>query len=147
MNPVKNFSEYVEEGAVKKQYADLSRAKFLAKESEKSYSFILKIIKSIGINDDNANSIIKLSYDTIMELIRAEMLTHGYNAIGLGAHQTEVAYMREIGFSENDVQFADQLRYFRNAMMYYGKILDKEYAEKVLEFTHKAYPKIKSLLK
>ena len=107
----------------------------------------LKIIKSMGINDDNANSVIKLSYDTIIELIRAEMLTHGYNAIGLGAHQTEIAYMREIGFSENDVQFADQLRYFRNAMMYYGKILDKEYAEKVLEFTHKAYPKIKSLLK
>ena len=147
MNPVKNFSEYVEEGVVKKQYPDLSRSKFLVKESEKSYSFILKIIKSIGINDDNANSIIKLSYDTVMELIRAEMLTHGYNAIGLGAHQTEVAYMREIGFSENDVQFADRLRYFRNAMMYYGKMLDKEYAEKVLEFTHKAYPKIKSLLK
>ena len=60
MNPVKNFSEYVEEGAVKKQYADLSRARFLAKESEKSCSFILKIIKSIGISDDNANSIIKL---------------------------------------------------------------------------------------
>ena len=103
MNLVKNFSEYVEEGLVKKQYADLSRAKFLAKESEKSYSFIQKIIKSIGINEDNANSIIKLSYDTIMELIRAEMLTHGYNAIGLGAHQTEVAYMREIGFSENEI--------------------------------------------
>ena len=147
MNPIKNFSEYLKEGLVKKQYADLSRAKFLAKESEKSYSFILKIIKSMGINDDNANSIIKLSYDTIMELIRAEMLTHGYNSIGLGAHQAEVAYMREIGFSENDVQFADQLRYFRNAIMYYGKILDKEYAEKVLEFVNKAYPKLINLLK
>ena len=146
MNPVKNFSDYVEEGTVKKQYADLSRAKFLAKESEKSYSFILKIIRSIGINDDNANSIIKLSYDTIIELIRAEMLTHGYNSIGFGAHQAEVAYMREIGFSENDIQFTDQLRYFRNAMMYYGKVLDKEYAEKVLEFMNKAYSKLKGML-
>ena len=43
MNPVKNFSDYVEEGTVKKQYADLSRAKFLAKEyAEKVLEFMNK---------------------------------------------------------------------------------------------------------
>ena len=147
MNHIKNFSEFIKEGIVKRQYSDLSRARFLAKESEKSYIFLVSIIKNIGINDDNANSIIKISYDTIMELIRAEMLTHGYNAVGQGAHEAEVAYLRDIGFSENDVQFADQLRYFRNRIMYYGKILDKEYAEKVLEFMNKTYPKLRSKLK
>ena len=93
MNPIKNFNEFVKENIVKRQHADLSRAKFLTKESEKSYLFLVSIIKSIGINNDNANSIIKLSYDTIMELIRAEMLTHGYNAVGQGAHEAEVAYL------------------------------------------------------
>ena len=35
---MKYFEEYVSEGIVKKQYPDISRANFLIKESEKSYS-------------------------------------------------------------------------------------------------------------
>lgn len=147
MSPIKNFSEFIKEGVVKRQHTDLSRAKFLVKESEKSYLFVINVVKSIGINDDNANSIVKLCYDIIMELIRAEMLAHGYNAAGQGAHEAEVAYLREIGFNENDVQFANQLRYFRNRIMYYGKIMDKEYAERIFEFMNKAYPKLKDILK
>lgn len=147
MTPVKNFDEFVKEGIVKKQHADLSRAKFLAKESEKSHLFLIDIIKNISINNDNANSIIKISYDIIMELIRAEMLLHGFNASGQGAHEAEVAYLREIGFSENDIQFTNQLRYFRNRIMYYGKMLDMEYATKVVEFLNKVYPKLKQMLK
>ena len=142
MNAVRNFSEFVKENIVKKQHPDLSRAIFLLKESEKAHQFIMNAIKKIGVDDNSANSIIKLSYDAIMDLIRAEMLTHGYNAVGQGAHQAEVAYLREIGFNENDIQFADQLRYFRNAVIYYGKILDKEYAEKVLDFMDKSYPRL-----
>ena len=57
------------------------------------------------------------------------MLLEGYNASGLGAHEAEVSYLRVLGFSENDVQFADQLRFFRNGMLYYGTMLDKEYAK------------------
>ena len=75
------------------------------------------------------------------------MLLEGYNASGLGAHEAEVSYLRVLGFSENDVQFADQLRFFRNGMLYYGTMLDKAYAEKVLEFTRSIYPKLKELLK
>ena len=55
--------------------------------------------------------------------------------------------MRVLGFGEKDVQFADQMRFFRNGMLYYGTILDKAYAEKVLEFTKRTYPKLKELLK
>ena len=82
-----------------------------------------------------------------MELTRAKMLLEGYNASGYGAHEAEVSYLRVLEFSENDVQFADQMRFFRNGMLYYGTILDKEYAEKVLEFTNKTYHKLKELLK
>jgi hypothetical protein len=55
--------------------------------------------------------------------------------------------MRFLGFDEKDVQFADQLRYFRNCMLYYGTILDKVYAEKVIGFTKKLYPKLKEMVK
>ncbi|MBI5391667.1 hypothetical protein HZB00_01565 [Candidatus Woesearchaeota archaeon] len=82
-----------------------------------------------------------------MEVIRAKMLLDGYNASGFGAHEAEVSYMRILGFKENEVQFADQLRYFRNGMLYYGTILDKGYAEKVIEFTKRTYEKLKMLIK
>jgi len=51
-----------------------------------------------------------------------------------------------LGFNENDVQFANQLRFFRNGMIYYGTILDTEYAEKVIEFTKRIYLKLKKSL-
>ncbi len=48
--------------------------------------------------------------------------------------------MAEAGFSDKDVNFANDLRFFRNGIMYYGKKFDKAYAEKVLEFTKRIYP-------
>ncbi|MEK6922178.1 MAG: hypothetical protein AABX08_00060 [Nanoarchaeota archaeon] len=77
-----------------------------------------------------------------MELIRAKMLLGGYNATGQGAHEAEVSYLRALGFNENEVQFLDQLRYFRNGILYYGTILDEEYANKVIEFTKRIYKKL-----
>jgi len=71
------------------------------------------------------------------------MLLKGYNAAGQGAHEAEVSYLRVPGFKENDIQFADQLRFFRNGIVYYGTILDKGYAEKVVEFTKNVYLKLK----
>jgi len=108
MRAVRNFEEFIDEGIVKKQAPDKSRANYLMNEYEKSYEFLLVIVRDYGITEKNANSVIKLCYDTMMELIRACMLKEGYNASGLGAHEAEVAYLRKIGLKENDVQFADQ---------------------------------------
>jgi hypothetical protein len=52
-----------------------------------------------------------------MELIRARLLLDGHNSSGLFAH-------------EADVSFLNDIRYFRNSVTYYGKILDTEYAKK-----------------
>ena len=143
MRAIKPFQDFLTEGIVKKQTADHARAQFLLNETEKSYLFIETLVKEMKITENNANSIIKLCYDVIMELLRAKMIQEGYNATGQGAHEAEVAYLREIGCSENDVQFADQMRYFRNRIMYYGKILDKEYAETVFAFMKRIYPLLK----
>lgn len=145
MRAVRHFDEFIDEGIVKKQAPDKSRANYLMTESEKSYEFLLVIVTDYGITEKNANSVIKLCYDTMMELIRACMLKEGYNASGQGAHEAEVSYLRKICFKENDIQFADQLRYFRNGIMYYGKQLDEEYAVKVLDFIKKTYPALKEI--
>ena len=143
MKPVKAFDEFVKKSIAKKQTPDMSRAEFLIRESNQNYAFLLELTNKIEITDENANTFIKLSYDVLMEMIRAKMLLEGYNATGQGAHEAEVSYLRVLGFKENDVQFADQLRFFRNGMLYHGTILDKEYAKKVLEFTNTIYPKLK----
>lgn len=147
MRAIKSFDEFIEEGIAKKQSPDKSRANFLINEADTSLEGLNERIKKIGINEKNANSIIKDSYDIIMGLVRARMLLDGYNASGFGAHEAEVSYLRALGFIENDVQFANQLRFFRNGMLYYGKVMDKEYAQKVLDFLGKVYPRLKNLLK
>lgn len=144
---IKPFEEYQKEGIVKRVKINRERAKSLAIESERKIRSLSKRIEKLGIDNENANDYVEYCYDIIMHLARAKLSLDGYSAGGQGAHEAEVSYLRELGFSENDVQFADQLRYFRNGIMYYGKMLDKEYAEKVLEFLNKIYPKLKQLIK
>ena len=143
MRAIRRFDEFVRENVAKKQSADKSRAAFLIKESENCYNNLLEKIEKIRLNDANANDFVKSCYDVLMELIRGKMLLDGYNASGQGAHEAEVSYLRVLHFDENAVQFADQMRFFRNGMLYYGTIIDKEYAEKVIEFTMRIYLKLR----
>jgi hypothetical protein len=147
MNGIRRFDEFIKENIVKKQSIDRSRAKFLIKESENGYKNLLELIQKIKLEDFNANMFVKSCYDILMELVRAKMLFDGYNASGFGAHEAEVSYMRVLGFNEKDVQFINQMRFFRNGILYYGTILDKIYAEKVIDFTKSIYLKLKHLIK
>ena len=146
MKAIRGFDEFIKDNIVKKQAVDRSRAEFLIKESEKDYGSLFEVIKKIKLNDNNANMFIKSCYDILMELIRAKLLLEGYNASSYGAHEAAVSYMRVLGFDENVVQFADQIRFFRNGMLYYGTMLDKDYAEKVIEFTKRLYPKLREMV-
>ncbi|MCK5698417.1 MAG: hypothetical protein KAH93_01080, partial [Candidatus Aenigmarchaeota archaeon] len=74
--------------------------------------------------------------------VRAKLLTNGYYASGNGAHEAEVSFMSYLGFSEKDVRFMNDLRYFRNGILYYGKCFDVDYGNKVLEFLKRIYPKL-----
>lgn len=146
MKAIRRFDELIKEKIVKKQSPDKSRSEYLIKESENGFNNLLEKIEKIELKDANANDYVKSCYDILMELIRAKMLLEGYNASGFGAHEAEVAYMRIIGIDERDVQFANQLRYFRNGMLYYGIILDKTYAEKVITFTKRLYRQLKEII-
>ena len=94
------------------------------------------------LSDKTANLVVKNAYDVIMQLIRAKMLLNGFSSSGFGAHEAEVSYLEELSFSENEVSFANELRYFRNGIMYHGKKLDKVYALKVLDFLKKVRRKL-----
>ena len=106
--------------------------------TEKGYKVKIKkfyspYLKS-KIDEYNANSIIKDVQDIILEKIRAKMMLDGYSASGNFAHEAEVAYMKLLGFSEQEVSFANELRQSRNSISYYGKLFEEDYAKKCFEF-------------
>ena len=144
---LKKFNYYLNEGIIKKHRTDMLRAKSLIEEAGKRKLFLNEMTNKIGISEENANYFVEHSYDVIMELIRAKLLIDGFKSIGLYAHEAEVAYLRDINFSETDVIFIDELRYFRNGIIYYGKKLNKKYAEIVVDFLENKYPELKKLFK
>ena len=146
MKQLKFFKEYLKIGIVKKIKVDFIRAKSLIINSERKINSLNEKLIKIGIRDDNANEYLENCYDSIMLLIRAKLFLEGYNSSGVNAHEAEVSYLRNIGFNEDEVQFVNQMRFFRNGMLYYGTQLDKEYAEKVINFTKKLYIKLKNIV-
>lgn len=145
MRPLKNFEEFLKTGIVKKRTPDIIRAKSLVREAEKRKRFLNEIYDKIGLSDKNANYFIETSYDILIELIRAKLLTEGFSTSGQGAHEAEVSYLRKLMFSEHDIRFINDLRYSRNGILYYGKDFNSEYGKKVLDFLNKIYPKLKEL--
>ncbi len=146
MRLLKQFEEYISLGIVKKVSPDMERAKSLVKESERKMISMKQKEEKLGITLLNANDYVEYCYDLLMHIVRAHMYLEGYSSSGQGAHEAEVSYLRILDFSDKDVQFADQMRYFRNGILYYGTVLDVVYAEKVIAFTKKVYPKLSSLI-
>lgn len=146
MNLPKKFEEYIQGGIIKKCSINKPRAEFLIAEAEKALRGLHKRVEMMGIDEDNANSIVKDCYDIIMELIRAKLFLIGYCSAGQFAHEAEISYLRKEGFSDNELSFVNDLRYFRNSVTYYGKLLSAEYGKQVVEFTKKIYPQLKSVL-
>jgi hypothetical protein len=134
MNMPFDFNYYLEKGIVKKQSPNLPRAEFLKEETDKSFIGLKSRIEKLGIDEYNANSIIKDVHDIILEKIRSKMLTNGYNASGYHAHESEVAYMKILGFSEYEMSFVNELRLARNGINYYGRIFEQSYAKTCFEF-------------
>ncbi len=146
MRILKKFNDYLKKGIARNITPDKERAKNLIIESERKTNSVKEQIRKIGVKNENANDYVEQCYDIIMHLIRAKMYQDGYKTTGKGAHKAEVSYMRIINLKERDVQFMNQLRYYRNGILYYGTRMDKEYAEKVINYTKKIIKIIKKSL-
>ena len=142
MRVLKRFEEYLAEGVAREETPDPQRAKNLINESDRKMRSLQQNLKKVGIDEDNANDYVEYCYDTLMLLIRAKLYSDGYATRGAGAHEAEVVYLRNLEITEKDIRFLDQLRYFRNGILYYGKLVDADYAEEVIQFTKKMHPKL-----
>jgi len=144
MIALRKFEEFIFLGIITKQNSDNERAKNLILESEGKLKFFKKVKNKLGTEELSPNYVIETCYDILIELLRAKLLTRGYKT---DSHEAEISYMRNLNFSENEVIFMNELRYFRNGIKYYGRIFTKEYTEKVFIFMEKIYLKLTKLLK
>ena len=142
MRDLIEFSEFIRKGIIRKATPDENRANDLISEAERKSNSLNVFLKKIGLSDNTANDIMEYCYDILINLVRSKLFLEGYSSSGAGAHEAEVSYLKILGFSNEEVLFANQLRYFRNGIKYYGKRFDKEYAEKVLAFLEKARRKL-----
>ena len=140
---MKHWEEFITLGIVKTQTPNKERALSLIEEATKKKEFLQISLDNIPASKMNANFVVDYCYDIMMELIRAKMFLDGFNAGN--SHEAEVSYLRQLNFPEASVQFLNEMRYYRNGTKYYGTILQKEYAQRVLEFTNNIYPKLKEL--
>ena len=146
MRVVKPFDEFLHQGIAKRMSVDKERAQSLIRESERKRIALKERLEKIGISADNANDYVESCYDSIMMIIRSKLYLDGYACSGQGAHEAEVSYTRNLGLTENEVLFLDEMRYFRNGMLYYGTLLEKEYAERVISLSNKFYPRLKQAI-
>ncbi len=140
---MRDFSFYIDRKIVQRINQNNSRARDLIEESERKKKSPDNVLKKIGLLEDNSNDMIEYCYDIIIFLIRAKLLIVGYKSSGEGAHESEISYMKNLGFSEAEIKFMDDLRYFRNGIKYYGKRFGREYAKKTIEFMETATVKLK----
>ncbi len=141
---MKDFEEFMRSGMARRQTPNRHRASSLYGEAARKKEFLYTALKSIPEEKMSANFIVDACYDILLELIRANMHADGFNV--KNSHEAEVSYSKKLGFSEADMHFLDEIRYFRNGIKYYGKVLDIGYAKKVLSFVKKAYPKLSKML-
>ena len=144
MMPLRKFEEFVKQGVVVRRSPNQTRANSLRDDSSGEKKFFDEVRSKIALTDENANSFIKSCYDIIMPLLRAKMLEAGFDASGDGAHEAEVSYMRNLGFSGSETGFINDLRYFRKGILYYGEKHDAEYALKVIDFMERCYAKLRA---
>jgi hypothetical protein len=144
MNP-KEFEDFLDSGIARRQSPDRQRALSLAEEAAGKKKFLEVSLKSIPTGQMNANFIVDSCYDIIMELVRAKMLLDGFNSGN--SHEAEVSYMARLGFPRTEVAFMNEVRYYRNGTKYYGTVLSREYAEKVLRFMDGAHPLLERMLR
>jgi hypothetical protein len=145
MKILKTFEEYIKEDIIRKDKIDNERAKSMVAESERKMRSMLLNLEKVGINPDNASDYAEQCYDILMFLIRAKLYSEGYSSSGKGSHEAELSYLRLLNISEKEVLLMNELRYLRNGILYYGKPIDEEYAEKVIKFTKQMQPKLKKI--
>lgn len=104
----------------------------------------VQFITETSIKESNANYIFESYYSSVLELMHALVLLHGYkvsNHICLGY------YLRDILQKQDIFRLFDDCRFKRNSLVYYGRKMDFETAKLGIEKSKQLIAELNNLLK
>ena len=137
---MRDFEDFIKSGEVKK----VGKAEALSRSLIKSSNKSVENLKRTKIDYLNSEAVTTEAYDAMRELIEAKLAFEGYKSY---SHEATILFLKKFSeFKESDTNFLDILRKTRNSIKYYGKEVDIETAEKVLNFMKSILPKLKNLV-
>ena len=128
---VMEFEYYLRKGSVRKTFPDKNRARSLVKMAIKR----LELAKELK----NPNFKLEMAYESIIECIEAIMSLHGYKSY---SHEADIAFLRKIGFLEEDIIKVDNLRKLRHRSKYYGEEISENVSNTAIKIAENIIGKI-----
>ncbi|MBI4438988.1 hypothetical protein HY640_03600 [Candidatus Woesearchaeota archaeon] len=108
-----NFSDFIEQGKVRKGSPDSARIKSLMETSNNH----LRFLKDQKIDNISAASILVTYYEALREIVEAVCLKDGFKVY---SHEAFTYFLKEKGEPVIALKF-DSMRKLRNAVNYYGE--------------------------
>ena len=137
---MRDFKIFLEEGSVKKITPNISLVKSLVSDAIKRLNFY----KKLKLNNKNSKYVLENIYESLRELTDAILIKDGYKSY---SHEASIVYLLKYNLSSIDINKFDNFRKIRNNSKYYGKPVDLEDANEIVELSEKLLNKINDILK
>ena len=140
MNKESTWKECIESSASLKVTPNKSKINSLMDTAAGRVQFATET----NIKESNANYLFESYYASVLELMHALVLLHGYkvsNHICLGY------YLRDILQRQDIFRLFDDCRFKRNSLVYYGRRMDFETAKLGIEKSKQLIAELNNLLK
>lgn len=139
MNKESTWEECLESSASLKVTPNKAKATSLIDTATGRTQFLTET----NIKESNANYIFESYYSSVLELIHALVLWHGYK---VGNHICLGYYLRDILQKQEWYRLFDDCRSKQNSLVYYGRKMDFENAKLGIEKCKKLIVELNSLL-
>lgn len=110
--------------AARKITPDIQRAKSLTQTAQARMNLVKEI------NEQNCNFVFEDYYTSLLELLQATAFKAGYNVLN---HICIGFYLRDVLTRQDLYIIFDDLRYKRNSLTYYGKMMEFDVANHAIE--------------
>ena len=125
---------------MKKITPNISLVKSLVSDAVKRLNFY----KKLKLNNKNSKYVLENIYESLRELTDAILIKDGYKSY---SHEASIVYLLKYNLSSIDINKFDNFRKIRNNSKYYGKPVDLEDANEIVELSEKLLNKINDILK
>lgn len=133
-----SWSDCIETNSALKASPNKERAASLIETANERISIIKEI------NEKNCNFVFEDYYSSVLELIQAIVILRGYK---VSNHICIGYYLRDVMKREDMFRIFDDIRYKRNSLTYYGKMMEFEVAKQAIDKCKLMLKEIKSMKK